>query len=80
MWRFRRILYMHRQKRFGRPNGTQGVSGHGTWIPKYGQRSGILAEMMCRKPLTKRGFRRILLGKEFAPRKGVNYYGHPKTI
>jgi hypothetical protein len=57
-----------------------GVSGRGTGIPIFGQRGRLEPCTMLRKPLTKRGFRRILLGKGFAPRKGDNYYGHPKTI
>ena len=60
--------------------GGAGVSGRGTGIPIFGQGGRIAAWTKLRKPLTKRGFRRILLGKGFAPRKGDNYYGHPKTI
>jgi hypothetical protein len=57
-----------------------GLSGRGTGIPIYGQTSRIARWAMCRKALTKRGFKRILLGTGVAPKKGYNDYGHPKTI
>jgi hypothetical protein len=60
--------------------GEPGLSVRGTGIPIFGQGSHIEESNRLRKSLTKRSFRRILLGKGFAPRKGVNYYGHPKTI
>jgi hypothetical protein len=57
-----------------------GLSGGGTGIPIYGQTGGMVRSSMYRKTLTKRGFRRILLGTGVAPKKGYNDYGHPKTI
>jgi hypothetical protein len=56
------------------------LSGRGTGIPIYGQTRRIERLAMCRKALTKRGFKRILLGTGVAPKKGYNDYGHPKTI
>ena len=57
-----------------------GLSGRGTGIPIYGQTGSVARLAMCRKALTKRGFKRILLGTGVAPKKGYNDYGHPKTI
>jgi hypothetical protein len=56
------------------------LSGRGTGIPIYGQTDGMARSSMYRKALTKRGFKRILLGTGVAPKKGTNDYGHPKTI
>ncbi len=56
------------------------LSGRGTGIPTFGQGGGSMGLRRCRKTLTKRGFKRILLGTGVAPKKGYNDYGHPKTI
>ena len=80
-WRIRRILLWTASiLRMGVEGRRVGLSGRGTGIPIYGQTSRIARWAMCRKALTKRGFKRILLGTGVAPKKGYNDYGHPKTI
>jgi HlyD family secretion protein len=51
--------------------GSPGLSARGTRIPIFGQGNRSTAGAKHRKPLTKRGFKRILLGKGFAPKKGI---------
>jgi hypothetical protein len=71
---------MERRKSKSSAGAGTAVSGRGTGIPIFGQGGHLDPCTRLRKSLTKRCFRRTLLGKGFAPRKGDNYYGHPKTI